>query len=479
MEYISTRNNKKTFTFEDVFLKGLAPDGGLFIPKSTKKFTKDELKSFRNLSYQDLAKKIIFPYLGNFMPESELSDIIEKSYSVFRKDNVVHFTTGHGNDGLENVNILELFHGPTLAFKDVAMQLIGNFYEYYLKKNNKKINIIVATSGDTGAAAIEAIRGKKNMNIFVLHPHNKISTVQRKIMTTAKEQNVFNFAINGNFDDCQNLVKSMFSDQDFSNSINMSGVNSINWARIVAQAVYYFYAYFKSDFVKGNDYKELINFSVPTGNFGDVYAGYLAKKMGLPINKLIVATNKNDILHRAISNGNYEVKKAFQTLAPSMDIQIASNFERLIYDINDFSDTETEKVMNEIKKTGKYKIPKDKIEKIKKDFLSASLNEEEMKDIIHKLSLNGRPIIVDPHTAIGIGAIMKILKTNKKDSDVNINATISLATAHPAKFPEATKTAYGGAELPKELKHVMKEKENFEIIDNDLKKVKDYILNKI
>jgi threonine synthase len=488
MEYISTRNNKKTFTFKDVFLKGLAPDGGLFIPKTTKKFTKKDLKSFRNLSYQDLAKKIIFPYLGNFISESELSDIIEKSYSVFRKDNVVHFTTGHGNDGLENINILELFHGPTLAFKDIAMQLIGNFYEYYLKKNNKKINIIVATSGDTGAAAIDAIKGKKNMKIFVLHPHNKISTVQRKIMTTAKEQNVFNFAINGNFDDCQNLVKSMFSDQDFSNSINMSGVNSINWVRIITQAVYYFYAYFKSGFVKINDYKELINFSVPTGNFGDVYAGYLAKKMGLPINKLIVATNKNDILHRAISNGNYEAKRVFQTLSPSMDIQIASNFERLIYDINDFSDTETKKVMDEIKKTGKYKIPKDKIAKIKKTFLSASLNEDEMKDIIRKLShtfstihvseMNSNPIVVDPHTAIGIGAIMKILKTNK-DCDININTTISLATAHPAKFPEAMRFAYGEVELPKELKHVMKEKENFEIIDNDLKKIKDYILKKI
>jgi len=385
MEYISTRNNKKTFTFKDVFLKGLAPDGGLFIPKTLKKFTEDELKSFRNLSYQDLAKKIIFPFIGNCMSESELSDIIEKSYSVFRKDNVVHLDQ-HQTNALE-INILELFHGPTLAFKDIAMQLIGNFYEYYLKKNSKKINIIVATSGDTGAAAIDAIRGKKNMNIFVLHPHNKISTVQRKIMTTTKEQNVFNLAIEGNFDDCQNLVKSMFSDQDFSNSINMSGVNSINWARIIAQSVYYFYAYFQSEFVKSFDYKEQVNFSVPTGNFGDVYAGYLAKKIGLPINKLIVATNKNDILYRAISSGNYEARKVFQTLAPSMDIQVASNFERLIYDVNDFSDTETEKVMKEIKKTGKYKIPKDKIEKIKKDFLSESINEEETKDIISKLSI--------------------------------------------------------------------------------------------
>ena len=479
MEYISTRNNKKTFTFEDVFIKGLAPDGGLFIPKSTKKFTKDELKSFRNLSYQDLAKKIIFPFLGNFMSENELSDIIKKSYSVFRKDNVVHLPKDKRNT--MEIKILELFHGPTFAFKDIAMQLIGNFYEYYLKKNNKKINIIVATSGDTGAAAIDAIKGKKNMNIFVLHPHDKISIVQRKIMTTVKEKNVFNIAIKGNFDDCQNLVKSMFSDQDFSNSINMSGVNSINWARIIAQSVYYFYAYFQSEFVKSNDYKESINFSVPTGNFGDVYAGYLAKKMGLPINKLIVATNDNDILHRAISKGAYEVKKVFETLSPSMDIQVASNFERLIYDINDFSDIETEKIMTEIKKTGKYKIPKDNLTKIKKDFLSASVSERETQKTITYLS--GEPMsmamIVDPHTAIGLVAIMKVISEDK-DSGVNTANTIALATAHSAKFPEASKFALLlKSELPKELKHVMKEKENFEIMDNNIEQVKDYILKNI
>jgi len=476
MEYISTRNNKKTFTFEQVFLKGLAPDGGLFIPKSLKKFTKDELKSFRNLRYQDLAKKIIFPFLGDFISESELSEIIKKSYSVFRKDNVVYLSKDSNN--VLEVNILELFHGPTLAFKDIAMQLIGNFYEYYLKKNNTKINIIVATSGDTGAAAIDAIRGKKKMNIFVVHPHNKISTVQRKIMTTTKEQNVFNLAIKGNFDDCQNLVKTMFSDKNFSNSINMSGVNSINWARIIAQAVYYFYAYFQSEYVKSNLYKESINFSVPTGNFGDVYAGYLAKKMGLPVNKLIVATNDNDILHRAISDGNYEAKKVFQTLSPSMDIQVASNFERLIYDVNDFSDTETEKVMEEIKKTGKYKISKDKIRKIKKDFLSASLSVEEMKKIMIKLSMDSTGVVVDPHTAIGLGAIIKIANENK-DSGIHPVNTISLATAHPAKFPEAMRFTYGGVELPEELKHIMKEKENFEIMNNDLEQVKDYILKKI
>ena len=318
------------------------------------------------------------------------------------------------------------------------------------------------------------------MNIFVLHPHNKISTVQRKIMTTTKEQNVFNLAIDGNFDDCQNLVKSMFSDQDFSNSINMSGVNSINWARIISQTVYYFYAYFQSEYVKDKRYEELINFSVPTGNFGDVYAGYLAKKIGLPVNKLIVATNDNDILHRAISSGDYEVKKVSETLSPSMDIQVASNFERLIYDINDFNDVETEKIMDKIKKTGKYKIPKDNLAKIKKDFLSASLNVEEMKKIIINFSMlpGAAAVVVDPHTAIGLGAITKTVNENK-GSGVNTANTISLATAHPAKFPEATKFAYGGAELPRDLKRVMKEKENFNIMDNNIDIIKCYILKKI
>ena len=261
------------------------------------------------------------------MSQKDLSNIIDKSYSVFRKKNVVNLVK------VGDRSVLELFHGPTLAFKDIAMQLLGNFYEHYLNNQNEKINIVVATSGDTGAAAIDAIKGKKNINIFVLHPNNRISHVQRKLMTTSKEKNVFNIAIEGNFDDCQNLVKTMFVDKTFSKAIKMSGVNSINWARIIAQSVYYFYSYF---LIEENN--QPINFSVPTGNFGDVYAGYLSKKMGLPINKLIVATNQNDILHRAISKGTYDVEKVSETISPSMDIQIASNFERLIYDLNDYND---------------------------------------------------------------------------------------------------------------------------------------------
>ena len=459
MKYISTRNNKKTFEFKDVFIKGLADDGGLFIPESLSKYSETEISSFTNLEYNDLAKKIISTFIGDFMSENDLSNIIDKSYSVFRKKNVVNLIK------VGDRSVLELFHGPTLAFKDIAMQLLGNFYEYYLNNENQKINIVVATSGDTGAAAIDAIKGKKNVNIFVLHPHNRVSSVQRKLMTTGKDQNVFNIAINGNFDDCQNLVKSMFADKNFSNEIKMSGVNSINWARIIAQSVYYFYSYFLIE-----DKDRPINFSVPTGNFGDVYAGYLAKKIGLPINKLIVATNQNDILHRAISKGSYEVEKVAETISPSMDIQIASNFERLIYDLNNGDDTETIKVMNDIKEKGKYIIDQEKLDKINTNFLSSKMSEDEILKTI-ELVYKKFDVVLDPHSAIGYGAFDK----------VNISGNnIVLATAHPCKFPDAIKNAINlNAELPKELIYILNEKENYKIIENNIDEVKKHIKERI
>ena len=459
MEYISTRNSSKTFNFKEVFIKGLADDGGLFIPKRLNTFSEAEIDSFKKLSYQDLAKKIIVSFIGDFMSENDLSRIIDKSYSVFREKNVVKLIK------VGDRSVLELFHGPTLAFKDVAMQLLGNFYEYYLNNENEKINIVVATSGDTGAAAIDAIKGKKNVNIFVLHPHNRVSSVQRKLMTTGKEQNVINIAINGNFDDCQNLVKSMFADKIFSNEIRMSGVNSINWARIIAQSVYYFYSYFLVE-----DKDRPLNFSVPTGNFGDVYAGYLAKKMGLPINKLVVATNQNDILHRAISKGSYEVEKVTETISPSMDIQIASNFERLIYDLNDCDDAKTINAMKDIREKGKYIIDQERLNKINNDFLSSKISEEEVLETIKKVH-EKFDIVLDPHSAIGYGAFDK----------VNLSGNnIVLATAHPCKFPDAIKNAINlKAELPKELMYIMSEKENYDIIDNNIDKVKQHIKERI
>ena len=459
MNYVSTRNSSNIFKFKDVFIKGLADDGGLFIPKNLQKYKKNDLFEFKNLEYKELAKKIIHPFIGDFMSENDLSKIIDKSYSAFRKKNVVDLIK------VGDRSILELFHGPTLAFKDIAMQLLGNFYEYYLNNENEKINIVVATSGDTGAAAIDAIKGKDNVNIFVLHPNNRVSPVQRKLMTTGKEKNVFNIAVDGNFDDCQNLVKAMFADKSFSKEIKMSGVNSINWARIIAQSVYYFYSYF---LIEENN--KPINFSVPTGNFGDVYAGYLAKKMGLPINKFVVATNQNDILHRAISKGTYDVEKVSETISPSMDIQIASNFERLIYDLNNCNDIKTISAMKDIKEKGKYLIDKENLDKMNIDFLSSQISEDEtlktIKTVYEKFN-----IVLDPHTAIGYGAFDKV---NLKGNNV------VLATAHPCKFPDAIKRSINiNAKLPNELSFIMEEKEDYDIIENNLEKIKQHIKERI
>ena len=455
MKYVSTRDNSKEYNFEEVFIKGLADDGGLYVPTFLRKYTHQDLLELKNLSYNELSTKIISQFLSDFISKEDLSSLVKKSYSTFREKDVVKISS------IGKLKLLELFHGPTLAFKDVAMQFIGNLYEYYLSKNDKKINIVVATSGDTGAAAINAIKGKSNLNIFVLHPNNRISSVQRKLMTTVEEKNVFNIAIDGNFDDCQNIVKSMFSDLEFSKSINMSGVNSINWARIITQAVYYFYTYFKLG-------SETVSFSVPTGNFGDVFAGYLAKKMGLPIDKLIVATNTNDILHRAISKGDYVSKQVKETLSPSMDIQLASNFERLIYYINNSESSKTIDIMKKIKQNS-YQIEKSNLEMIQKDFLSESCNEQETLDIIKK-NYEENNIILDPHTAVGVGAANKL----------SFNNCVVLSTAHPCKFPDAIKNAINKyEELPQKLKHVLDKEENFEVLKNNTEEVKKFIKSKV
>ena len=455
MNYISTRNNGKKVSFEHVFLKGLSEDGGLFIPHNLKRFDQSELNELSKLDYKSLAFNIIKLFTGDFIEEQDLKKLINKSYSNFRDDNVVKINKINEN------YLLELYHGPTLAFKDIAMQLIGNLYEYYLQKNNKKINIIVATSGDTGAAAIDAIKGKKNINIFVLHPNNRISSVQRKLMTTVDDKNVFNLAINGNFDDCQNLVKSMFSDSEFSSSINMSGVNSINWARIIAQTIYYFYSYFQIG-------KEKISFSVPTGNFGDVYAGYVAKQMGLPVDKFIVATNQNDILHRAISNGDYKSKKVEETISPSMDIQVASNFERLLYELYGKNSEKIKNIMGSIKDNS-FRIEQEVLVELQKNFLSECLKEIEILNII-KDFYEKNNIVIDPHTAIGVGAVKKL----------NLKEVVVLATAHPCKFPIAIERAISKTEkLPDNLIYVNNKVEKFDVIPNDLEKIKNYVLNSL
>ena len=459
MEYISTRNTKRTFSFKDVFLKGLAPDGGLFIPVKNPSFSLQELEKLRHLSYEELATKIIFKFCNDVFSEEEIKNLVKDSYKNFRVNDVVAFKK------IGQFNLLELFHGPTLAFKDIAMQVIGNMYEKILKINNLKINIVVATSGDTGAAAISAIKDRKNIKIFVLHPDNKISEVQRKFMTTVESNNVFNIALESNFDECQKFVKSMFADKNFSNSINMSGVNSINWSRIATQTVYYFFSYFKT-----TKKKEKINYAVPTGNFGDVYAGYIAKKMGLPINKLIIATNSNDILKRAINTGIYKPLKVKHTVSPSMDIQVASNFERLIFDLCSFNSNKTLKLMSDLNERGEFILEKEQLKKIHENFCAESLSEDETKSVIKEIYKN-QQILIDPHTAVAIGVVKKI---SPKEN------TIILATAHPSKFSDTIMNETGKKpELPENLKNIFAKEERYVKLPQDLKKIKDYILEKI
>ena len=459
MEYISTRNTQKTFSFKDVFLKGLAPDGGLFVPKIIPVFTPEELKELKNISYNELATKIILKFCNDEFSEEELKKLIENSYKNFRVKDVVAVKK------LGKINLLELFHGPTLAFKDIAMQVIGNMYEKILKKNNSHTTVVVATSGDTGAAAISAIKNRKNMKIFVLHPNNKISEVQRKFMTTIDSKNVFNIAMDGNFDECQKFVKLMFADKEFSASIKMSGVNSINWSRIVVQIVYYFFSYFKI----AKEGKK-INFSVPTGNFGDIYAGYVAKKMGLPINKLIIATNNNDILKKVFNTGIYKPLKVKHTISPSMDIQVASNFERLIFDICSCNSSETLKLMNDFNEKGELTLKKENLNKIHESFFSESLSEEETRFVISE-TYKKEGTLIDPHTAVGIGVANKV----SLEDDM-----VVLGTAHPAKFSDVVmKETSQKPELPENLKEILNQKEKFEELPKDLKKVKDYILGRV
>ena len=457
MNYISTRDKSLNFNFKDIFLRGLAPDGGLFLPSEIKSYNKSELEKLSKLSYSDLAAEILFNFCSDNLSKDDLRSIIKDAYKNFEDKEVVSIKK------VGNVNLLELYHGPTLAFKDIAMQVIGNMYDQLKVAEKKLVNVVVATSGDTGSAAIAALNNRKNINLFVLHPHNKISNVQRKIMTTIGSSNIFNIAIEGSFDDCQRIVKDLFNENDFREKINMSGVNSINWARIICQIVYYFYTYF----VLG---KENISFSVPTGNFGDVYAGYVAKKMGLPIDKLIIATNENDILQRVINTGEYKPDKVKPSLSPSMDIQVSSNFERLLFYILKEDDLKVSTLMKSLKDQGSFKLGSVEINEIKKDFKAEKISDSETLSIIKEV-YDKEKFIIDPHTATAFGAINKIGKFKN---------TVALGTAHPYKFLETVKKATGeNLKVPHQLEKLIDKDENFDIIENNNDKIKKYILNKI
>ena len=457
MEYISTRNKNLQLGFKEIFLQGLAPDGGLFISKNIKKYSNNELNKMAKLNYIDLAKEIVSNFCEKDLHGKELEDIIKKSYSNFSVKNVVNIKK------IGKFSLVELFHGPTLAFKDIAMQPIGNIYDEFNKSNNKKINVIVATSGDTGSAAISALNGKANLNVFVLHPDKKISNIQRRLMTTVESKNVFNIALKGNFDDCQKIVKDMFIDQEFRKKINMSGVNSINWARIIFQIVYYFFVGLKF-------LNKPINFSVPTGNFGDVYSGYVAKKMGLPIKKLIVATNENDILSRVINSGHYKPTKTKPSISPSMDIQVASNFERLLYDVVDQDDNKVKLLMDKLKNEGSYSLNKEELNKIKSDFCSSTVSDELTKQTLKNV-YEQHQLLIDPHTATAF----KAAELNSSDEEMLI-----LSTAHPCKFSETVHQATGiEPKIPENIKNILNKKESYITLDNNLGVIKNYILERI
>ena len=455
MKYFSTRDKKLDYDFKAVFLRGLAPDGGLFVPKQIEKYSQDSLEKLSKLNYLDLATEIIYYFCKENLSKNKVSKIVQKSYSKFSSGNVVSIKK------FQDIALLELYHGPTLAFKDIAMQIIGNMFNEFESKENKTINIVVATSGDTGSAAISALNNKKSINVFVLHPHNKISKNQRKIMTTIGSKNIYNLAIKGNFDDCQKIVKAMFADESFREKINMSGVNSINWARIICQIVYYFYAYFKLS--------KKTNFAVPTGNFGDIYAGYVAKQMGLPLGKLIVATNQNDILSRVINSGKYKPNEVKSTLTPSMDIQVASNFERLLFSISKGNDNRVSDLMKNLKNEGSFELETDELDEIKESFSAESIADDETLRIIRDF-FNNFGFIIDPHTATAVGASYKVK---------NEFPTVVLGTAHPYKFADTIKIAINkDIVAPNQISMLPSKKEKFDIMDNNLQKIKDYILEK-
>ena len=456
VNYVSTRGAAPVLAFDDVLLTGLARDGGLYVPAVWPEFSPAEIGTWKNLSYEDLALHIIAPFVGDVCPNNELKKIIASAYSHFDATEIAPII-----DLGDGEWIMELFHGPTLAFKDIAMQFLGPMFERTLRVRGQRICIVGATSGDTGSAAIEACRDRENIEAFILYPHGRVSAVQRKQMTTVVAPNIQTIALQGSFDDCQDIVKALFNDLPFRDRMNLSAVNSINWARIVAQIVYYFWAALK---VGGPETP--VSFAVPTGNFGNVFAGYAAYKMGLPINQFFIGSNSNDILTRFFESGTMAINDVIPTLSPSMDIQIASNFERLIFDLNDKNSEQTSKDMIKIKEEGKYSIGIEKLNLINQDFLSARMSETETLDVI-KSVYDEFNIVLDPHTAIGYGAF------DKHDLSGN---NIVLATAHPCKFPDAIQSAINiKAELPNELEFILNEKENYDILENDIEKVKEHI----
>ena len=460
MKYSSTRGEEKSVTFDKVLLNGLASDGGLYVPEKFPKFKLEEISKMKNLNYFELAHKVTEKFVQPIISSKDYFLICKKTYLEFSKGEIISLTKLNSYE-----SILNLYHGPTYAFKDYALQLLGNLYDYILKKKKISLTILGATSGDTGSAAINGCSDSDLINMFILFPHNKVSEIQRKQMTTITKKNVFNLAINGNFDDCQFLVKEMFKNNKQKKNFNLAAINSINWVRIMGQIVYYFWSY-----LKFCNFKDDVIFSVPTGNFGNVYAGFVAKKMGLPIKKLIVASNSNDVLTRFFKSGKMEKKKAVTTISPSMDIQISSNFERLLYFYFENNSNKINELYNKLEKKGQFVVKKKLLQEILKTFDKGKLSDNYTKNTIKKI-FEKYQIIVDPHTAVGINIGKKKYKNVKK---------IFLATAHYGKFINTVRGILGShLELPKDLKKLNYKKEKFEVLENSISELERFMKTKL
>ena len=457
MQYISTRGDAPVLNFEEVLLAGLATDGGLYVPKEWPQLDAKTLKSLQSKTYQEIAVEVMLPFVGDTFDRETFTRLVNTAYGRFAHDAVVPLKQLDSSTWL-----MELFHGPTLAFKDVALQLLGLMFDEVLTRKGEKVTIVGATSGDTGSAAIEACKDRDSIDIFILHPHNRTSDVQRRQMTSVTSKNVHNIALNGTFDDCQDMVKAMFADNTFRNEVNLSAVNSINWGRIMAQIVYYVTAA-----VRLGAPDRSIDVIVPTGNFGNIYAAHAAKSMGVPIEVLGVASNRNDILTRFFESDDMSITGVEPSVSPSMDIQVSSNFERLLFDKMARDGNAVSKVMKDFRATGKMDVPQGTLSAMKEHFVAlASSDDETIDEIKHDLVAYGE--VIDPHTATGIRMARLRKKTDRP--------VVVMATAHPAKFPDAVEKATGQhPALPQHLSDLFERDERYEILNDDLGLVQAYV----
>jgi len=458
VKYISTRGNAPVLEFDDVLLSGLARDGGLYVPESWPQLSPEEIRALKGLSYTDLAYQIIKRFVGDTVGDTDLKRIVANAYSNFDVEDVAPIKKIGDNEYL-----LELFHGPTLAFKDMAMQFLGPMFDHVLKTKDQRVTIVGATSGDTGSAAIEACRDRDNIDIFILYPDGRVSDVQRRQMTTVDAPNVHCIAVDGTFDDCQDMVKAMFNDQAFRNHHHLSAVNSINWARIMAQIVYYFWAALK---VGAPEQK--VAFAVPTGNFGNVFAGYAASRMGLAVSQFIIGSNSNDILTRFIDTGEMKMSGVHPTISPSMDIQISSNFERLLFDLYGRDGAKVSTLLDDFRKNGVFSVGDAEIQRARGLIDGARFDDTQTMAVI-KTVYDQCGELLDPHSAIGVAAG----RAKRRDPSVPM---IELATAHPAKFPDAVSKASGiTPNAPSRLANLLSKPERVDHLANDLATIQGFI----